>query len=117
MREHERNLHQDIERCVQILQETVDAETAKAISVFSKKTSDNEEWFKELKKRFKLKEDAELEQVLSLKDKQLEEMEAIEKRIDFYERLCDELEEFQDEIEVKTKLERNRKSRLSSTQQ
>lgn len=115
MREHERILHQDIERCVEILQESVDAEAAKAISVFSKKTSDNEEWLKDLKTKFKLKDEVELERLLSLKNKQLDQIEGIEKKIDYYERLCDELEEFQDEIEVKMKLEQSRRSRLNST--
>lgn len=114
MREHERLLHQDIERCVDILQETVDSETAKAISVFSKKTSDNEEWLKDLKGRFKLKEEGELERLLSLKEKQQEQIEEVEKKIDYWEKLCDELEEFQAEIEVKTKLEQSRRSRLNS---
>lgn len=114
MKENVKSLYQDIERCVDLLQEAVDLETAKAVSVFSEKTSDNERWLEELKQKFQLKDDEELDQIRSLKSQQLDKIDVVESKIEYYEKLCDELEEFQAELEVKTKLAQNRRSRLNS---
>lgn len=114
MKEYERTLYQDVEKCVDLLQEAVDLEAAKAVSVFSEKTCENERWLEELKRKFKLKDDDELDQIKILKSQQLEKIDAIESKIDYYEKLCDEIEEFQAELEVKTKLAQNRRSRMNS---
>ncbi|QLQ80176.1 hypothetical protein HG537_0D01770 [Torulaspora globosa] len=114
MKETVRNLYQDIERCVDLLQEAVDLETAKAVSLFGEKTFDNERWLEELKQRFQLRSDEELEQIRSLKTQQANMIDTVESRIEYFEKLCDELEEFQSELEVKTKLAQNRRSRMNA---
>lgn len=114
MKEHERGLYQDIEKCVDLLQEAVDIETKKAVSVFTERTCDNERWLDEVKRKYKLKDDDELEQIQFLKAQQSDKLSAIETKIEYFEKLCDELEEFQAELEVKTKLAQNRRSRLNS---
>lgn len=114
MREQERTLNQDVERCVNVLQDYLDTESAKAISLFSKKTSENEGWLEEIRAKYHIKGDNELQVLEHLRQQRLDQLEALEKKMDYYEKLCDELEEFQDEMEVKAKLEQSRRSRFDS---
>lgn len=113
MREQERTLNQDIERCINMLQEIVDTETSKSISIFGNKTTENERWLEEITDKFKLKDDSELQEIYELRGKHLNDLNAIEEKIEYYEKLCDEIEEFQNEMEVKKKLAQNRQSRTN----
>ncbi|CAR30947.1 hypothetical protein ZYGR_0P02510 [Zygosaccharomyces rouxii] len=114
MRDQERTLNQDVERCINVLQDFLDTGSAKAISVFSNKTSENEDWLEEIRVKYRIKDNDELQAIKMLKQKRLDQLEALESKVDYYEKLCDELEEFQDEMEVKAKLEQNRRSRFDS---
>ncbi|AQZ15331.1 BLI1 (YKL061W) [Zygosaccharomyces parabailii] len=114
MREQERTLHQDVEHCVEALQDYLNTELAKAVSVFSKKADENETWLEEIRAKFQLKDEDELQTIKTLREQSLTRLEVLENKVDYYEKLCDELEEFQNELEVKTKLEQNRRSRLGS---
>lgn len=114
MRDQERTLNQDIEHCISVLQDYLDTGSAKAISVFSKKTSENEDWLEEIRLKYRIKNDDELQTIKMLKQQRLSQLEALERKVDYYEELCDELEEFQDEMEVKAKLEQSRRSRFDS---
>lgn len=115
MREQERLLRQDIERCVDILQNIIDTEATRSISIFSNKTTENAQWLEEIKQKFVLRDGKELEKFQELKDEQMNKLTELEGKVDYYERLCDELEEFQNELEIKTKLEQKRRSKLSDT--
>lgn len=114
MRDQERTLNQDVDHCVDVVQDYLNTELAKAISVFSKKASDNEAWLEEVRAKYQIKDDEELQMIEALKVKSLSRLDELEKKVEYYERLCDELEEFQNELEIKTKLEHNRRSRLSN---
>ncbi|QLG74463.1 hypothetical protein HG535_0G03460 [Zygotorulaspora mrakii] len=113
MKEPERSLRQDIEHCVDILQDVIDTESTKSISIFSKKTNENERWLEQLKPSFQLKNDQDLQKFQELKNAQTKKLNDIEQKIDYYERLFAELEEIQNELEVKAKLEKKRRSRAN----
>lgn len=114
MRDQERTLNQDVERCINVLQDYLDTGSAKAISVFTNKTSENEDWLEEIRIKYQIKNDDALQTIKMLKQERLDQLKMLEDKVDYYEKLCDELEEFQDEMEVKAKLEQNRRSRFDS---
>ncbi|EDO16802.1 hypothetical protein Kpol_1056p2 [Vanderwaltozyma polyspora DSM 70294] len=111
MREQERKLSNGIEHCLSKTQEYVDMESAKAISIFSSKVNSNGRWLAEISGKYELKESGELEAFRLLKEDHVKMLDQLEGKIEYYEKLLDELTEFTSEIEIKRKIEKNRRSR------
>ncbi|SMN17765.1 similar to Saccharomyces cerevisiae YKL061W BLI1 Putative protein of unknown function [Maudiozyma saulgeensis] len=107
-RANRRQLQRDIETCVHVLQEGVDTEAAEAISVFSNKTTSNEKWATTLAGTYQIKTDEEFKSFETDKRLYIEKIDKLEEEVEYFEKLCIEMEEFSKELEVKTKVERSR---------
>lgn len=94
------------------VQEFVDTETTKSISLFSAKTRANEVWLQEITEKYSTIPDDELKKLDALKKDYLEKLGELTKKVEYFEQMCDELEEFQNELEIKTKVNTNRQSRM-----
>ncbi|KAG0669193.1 Bli1p [Maudiozyma exigua] len=103
-----RQLQKNIENCVNVLQEGVDIEAAEAISVFSNKTTSNEKWAATLNGTYKIKTEHEIEEFIVAKKDYIEKIDKLEQKVNYFERLCNEMEELGRELEIKTKVERSR---------
>lgn len=107
----DKSLQQDIESCVNSTQESIDINSAKAISNFTKKTRRNKTILDDISKAYILKDETELSRVEELTREHISKIDALESRIQHLEKLCDELEEFEKEVEVKHKLQNKRITR------
>ncbi|CAB4256423.1 Bli1p KABA2_09S04334 [Maudiozyma barnettii] len=107
-RSNRRQLQRDIENCVHILQEGVDTEAAEAISVFSNKSTSNEKWAATLAGTYQIKTDEEFQSFESDKKVYIEKVDKLQEEVEYFERLCNEMEELSEELAVKTKVERGR---------
>lgn len=94
----------DIEECVKRLQQYIDVESAQWMSHFGSKVKLNEAWLDELNDTFQLMNTDAQKEVETLKQSYMGQLSGLETRIEEMERLCDELEEIHDEIEVKVRL-------------
>ena len=65
----------------------------------------------ELENKFKLKDDVELDDVENLRAEIDMKLNMLEDKVSYYERLYKELEEFQNEIKIKTVVNNRRQSR------
>lgn len=106
----EKVLKQEIERCVEHVQEIVDLESAKAISEFQSKADENYQWLEELKTRYSMRNDNEND-IRQLRSRHKEKIDALEEDVNYFEKLLDEMEEFVTELDVKRKLANKRQSR------
>ncbi|CAI4034700.1 hypothetical protein SMKI_11G1490 [Saccharomyces mikatae IFO 1815] len=104
-------LYYDIEKLLNSLQESFDLDCAQSVSVFTSKSRSNEVWLEELENRFKLKDDIELDDVENLRTEIDNKLEMLEDKVNYYEKLCKEFEEFQNEMKIKTVVNNRRQSR------
>lgn len=112
MKEQDRILNQRIENYVDKVQEFVDTEAAKAVSIFSSKTDFNERWLEDLSFKYELSDDITLDKLQKQKEDHIKKLGELEKRVDYYEKLFNEINEFILELEVKKKIHKNRQSRM-----
>ena len=112
MKELDRILNQRIENYVDKVQEFVDTEAAKAVSIFSSKTDFNERWLEDLSFKYELSDDITLDKLQKQKEDHIKKLGELEKRVDYYEKLFNEINEFILELEVKKKIHKNRQSRM-----
>ncbi|CAI4540468.1 ASN_HP2_G0031410.mRNA.1.CDS.1 [Saccharomyces cerevisiae] len=104
-------LYYDVEKLVNSLQESFDLDCAQSVSLFTSKSRSNEAWLEELENKFKLKDDVELDDVENLRAEIGMKLNMLEDKVSYYERLYKELEEFQNEIKIKTVVNNRRQSR------
>lgn len=102
-------LAKDVEECVKGVQEYVDTESAQWMSTFGSKTISNEAWLDEINESFQVMNNDTLDRLQELKLRQMGQLTEIESQIETMEKLCDELEEIHDEIEVKVRLNQQRR--------
>ncbi|CAI4044802.1 Bli1p SKDI_11G1510 [Saccharomyces kudriavzevii IFO 1802] len=106
------NLCYDVEKLVNSLQEAFDLDCAQGVSLFTSKSRSNEAWLEELERRFKLKDDVELDEVENLKTEINIKLGILEDKVSYFERLCKEFEEFQNEMKIKTVVNNRRQSQI-----
>lgn len=94
----------DIEECIKSLQEYVDTKSVQWISEFDDKIKYNKTLLNKINETFHVMNKDTLSRVETLRQKYMGQFNDIEQRIESMEKLCDELEDIHDEIEVKIKL-------------
>ncbi|EJS42873.1 YKL061W [Saccharomyces arboricola H-6] len=105
-------LYYDVEKLVNSLQESFDLDCAQSVSLFTSKSRSNETWLEDLENKFKLKDDLELDNVENLKTEIDAKLDVLEDKVSYYEKLCKELEEFQNEMKIKTVVNNRRQSQI-----
>ncbi|CCF59953.1 hypothetical protein KAFR_0I01720 [Kazachstania africana CBS 2517] len=106
-------LNQDINNYINELQTYIDTESVKTISLFNKKSQETEEWLNRLSSEFEnLKDEEELTKLKELHESYEQNLDELESKIEYLEKLCDEIDEVYDELGVKTKVNDRRKSRI-----
>ncbi|CAR22625.1 Bli1p [Lachancea thermotolerans CBS 6340] len=105
----ERVLRQHIEGCIDQVQEYVDLESAQAISSFESKAVDHFRCLDGLKAQYNTREDK-ISEFKRLQSEYATKVDGLEKSIEHFEKLSEEIEEFLVELEVKTKLASKRQS-------
>ncbi|KOG98260.1 Bli1p [Saccharomyces eubayanus] len=106
------NLYYDVEKLVNCLQEDFDLDCAQGVSLFTSKSRRNEAWLEELDNKFKVKDNVELDDVENLKAEIDAKLDTLEVKVDYYEKLFKELEEFQNEMKIKTVVNKRRQSQV-----
>lgn len=96
----------DIEECIKSLQEYVDTKSVQWMSEFSDKIRYNETLLNQINETFHVMNNDALSRVETLRQRYMGQFNDIEQRIEEMEKLCDELEDIHDEIEVNIKLNR-----------
>ena len=94
----------DIEECIKSLQEYADTTSIQWISEFGDKIKYNETLLNRINETFDIMNNDTLSRVETLRQKYMGQFNDIEQRIEEMEKLCDELEDIHDEIEVRIKL-------------
>lgn len=94
----------DIEECIKSLQEYADTTSVQWISEFGDKIKYNETLLNRINETFDIMNNDTLSRVETLRQKYMGQFNDIEQRIEEMEKLCDELEDIHDEIEVRIKL-------------
>ncbi|CEP60824.1 Bli1p LALA0_S02e00452g [Lachancea lanzarotensis] len=105
----ETQIRKYVEHCNNSLQEIVDLQSAQAIKEFQTKTEENFQRLDDAKSRFKTDTQS-IEEFKALKSEFSTKIDDLEKSIDYYEKLADEIQEFLVECEVKEKLAMKRLS-------
>ena len=94
----------DIEECIKSLQEYADTTSVQWIFEFGDKIKYNETLLNRINETFDIMNNDTLSRVETLRQKYMGQFNDIEQRIEEMEKLCDELEDIHDEIEVRIKL-------------
>ncbi|AAS50832.1 ABR062Wp [Eremothecium gossypii ATCC 10895] len=98
---NEKQLRQQLDRCLDHVQEHVDMLSARAISKLSGDAVANHEWLSELSGRYPTRSAEELQQFRELKDGYVKKLDTLETEVKYLEDLGQELAEFQNELSVK----------------
>ncbi|AET39608.1 Bli1p Ecym_4575 [Eremothecium cymbalariae DBVPG len=97
----EKILRHHLDKCVDYTQEHVDLESARAISSFGVDTNANYEWLYELNSRYPTRKIEEIRTYQLLKTDYMKKLDNLDGRITYFENLAKELDEFQNEVNIK----------------
>ncbi|CAG61813.1 uncharacterized protein GVI51_L01441 [Nakaseomyces glabratus] len=97
-------IKQDVQKCVDALQDFVDKEIGESVNLFSCKSRANNELLLNIDEKFQLKDKDELHQLGEQKIENQNKLQEIRNKVEYYEKLLTELEEAQKELEVRYKL-------------
>ncbi|CCH62541.1 hypothetical protein TBLA_0H02570 [Henningerozyma blattae CBS 6284] len=96
-----RSMNQDIDLLIQAIQDKVNVDSAKSMSTFEEKSSKKVQMLKDLTNKYNLLNQAKLNNISEIKTIQLKQLDEIENKLTYLEKLCDEFDEFQNELAIK----------------
>lgn len=109
MNDSYKSLKVDVDILVSMLQEHSNFESAKSISMFEGKLDEKKLLYNSLQGKYQLVDLSTIDIVNELKARQKLQFDELEEKLTYMEKLCDELEEFQNELQIKTKVNNSKK--------
>lgn len=88
----------EIDRLIDQLQDSVNEQSMQWMSKIAKDTDRNEKWLDEITEQINVKTVDEINELKILKQSLNDKMEKLDQKVTYYEELCDELEQFTEEI-------------------